>query len=100
MWTVRTLTISAKRDMDKRKTSTNSAVHAYKVVKKTDEYYFKSAINSSRCICAKLCGGKYRKIILLKPSSLVPNTPKNLFVVLVGLVGEECFNNRRSFQSR
>ena len=86
--------------MDKRKTLTNSAVHSYKVVKKTDEYYFKSAINSLRCICAKLCGGKYRKIIVLKPSSRVPSTPKNLCVVLVGLVGEECFNNRRSFQSR
>ena len=85
--------------MDKRKTLTNSAVHTYKVVKKTDEYYFKSALNSLRCICSKLCGGKYRKSILLKPSR-VPSTPKNLCVVLVGLVGEECFNNRRSFQSR
>ena len=86
--------------MDKRKTFTNSAVHAYLSLEKTDEYYFKSALNSLRCICSKLCGGKYRKIILLKPSSLVPNTPKNLCVVLVGLVGGECFNNRRSFQSR
>ena len=86
--------------MDKRKTLTNSTVHAYKVVKKTDEYYFKSALNSLRCICSKLCGSKHRKIILLKPSSRVPSTPKNLCVVLVGLLGEECFNNRRSFQSR
>ena len=99
MWTVRTLRISAKRDMDKRKTLTNSTVHAYKVVKKTDEHYFKSASQSLRCTCSKLCVGKYRKIILLHTAAVlrsysrVPSIPKNLCVVLVGC-------RRRMFQQQ
>ena len=40
-----------------------------KVVEKTDEYYFKRALQSLRCICSKLCGGKYRKISLLHSRS-------------------------------